>query len=328
MMQRALPPAIDVYVVEEHTNPSTDYFVLAACEGEGRRVHRCRFDELPLPQALSGAAVVFVRYVPLTWRLLVEATREALAELVYFMDDDLLDTRAAAGMPWRYRYKLYTLATRHSRWLREQRASLWVSTGWLASKYAAWSPRTISPRPLPAAAPSCRVFYHGTASHGAEIRWLRPVMEQVIRADPSISLELIGGKEVVRLYRGMRQAIVVNAMKWPAYQAFMDTPGRHIGLVPLLDVPFNRSRSYTKFFDITRCGAAGIYTRGTECGEMVRHGVDGLVLGLDPAEWVAAILDLARDEPRRSEMVRNARLALDVRHAAADPSESDGTTRD
>jgi Glycosyl transferases group 1 len=97
-------------------------------------------------------------------------------------------------------------------------------------------------------------------------------------------------------------------MKWPAYQAFLAMPGRHIGLAPLLDLPFNRGRSYTKFFDITRCGAVGVYSPGSVYSEVVSHGQDGLVVELEQEVWVEAILSLAQDEPLRQRLLRNAEV--------------------
>lgn len=304
-----LPPGVDVYLVEEQANPSTDYFVLPACAGQGRRLHRFRFDDPPPPGGLAGAVVVFVRYVPAAWRRQVQAERSRLAGLVYFMDDDVLDSAAWVGMPWRYRYKLHRLGARHRSWLRQQ-AQLWVSTEWLERKYAAWAPKRVDPRPLAASGGMCRVFYHGSASHGAEIRWLRPVMEQVLLRAPGVSFEIIGGNDVYRLYRELPRVTVVHPMKWPTYEAFLGQPGRHVGLAPLLDLPFNRARSCTKFFDITRAGAAGVYAAGSACGKLVRNGVDGLVLPMDAESWVTAILRLAAEENVRLAMAASAAEAI------------------
>ncbi|MCC2673608.1 MAG: hypothetical protein K0R58_555 [Ramlibacter sp.] len=305
-----LPPGADVYLVEERANPSTDYFVAPACAGQGRRVHRCRFDEMPPEASLAGAVVVFVRYLPPQWRRRVQAERGRLARVVFFMDDDVLDPVTWAGMPWRYRYKLYRQAARHRSWLQTQQAQLWVSTAWLQQKYADWSPLRVDPQPLPGTAGVCRVFYHGSASHQAEIRWLYPVMELVQQQDPRVVFEIIGGQDTYRLYRGLPRVTVVHPMKWPAYEAFLDQPGRHIGLAPLLELPFNRARSCTKFFDITRAGAAGIYAAAGACGGFVRPGIDGLVLPMRPNAWAEAILQLARDEPARQALAIAARERL------------------
>lgn len=305
-----LPPGADVYLVEERANPSTDYFVAPACAGQGRRLHRCRFDEAPPEASLANAVVVFVRYIPPQWRRKVEAERRQMAQLVFFMDDDVLDPRTWGDMPWRYRYKLYRQAARHQGWLQRQDAQLWVSTAWLQQKYAAWSPLRVEPLPLSATQGACRVFYHGSASHRAEIRWLHPVIEQVQHEDPRVVFEIIGGQDVYRLYRNLPRVTVVHPMRWPAYEAFVDQPGRHIGLAPLLELPFNRARSCTKFFDITRAGAAGIYAAAGACGGFVRPGIDGLVLPMRPQAWAEAILQLARDEPARQALAIAARERL------------------
>lgn len=304
-----LPPGVDVYLVEEQANPSTDYFVVPACAGQGRRLHRFSFDDPPPAAGLAGAVVVFVRYIPSAWRQQVQAERAQLAGLIYFMDDDVLDSDAWSGMPWRYQYKLHRLAARHRSWLRQQ-AELWVSTEWLERKYAPWQPKRVDPHPLVAASGICRVFYHGSASHGAEIRWLRPVMEQVLLRSPRISFEIIGGQDVYRLYRDLPRVTVVHPMKWPAYEAFLDQPGRNIGLAPLLELPFNRARSCTKFFDITRAGAPGIYAAGGACAKLVTNGVDGMVLPMNPAAWSTAILELATDETARLAMAASARETI------------------
>jgi hypothetical protein len=295
-----------VYLVEEQCNPSTDYFVLPAVSAGGHRVVRCGFADLPASADLDGSSVVFVRYVPPAWAKLVEAVRPRLRMLAFFMDDDLLEMGASAGMPWRYRFKLARLAAWRSGWLRRQAAELWVSTPYLQQKYAGWCPRLVLPSPAAGYTGACRIFYHGTASHAAEIRWLRPVVEEALRRDERLDFEISGGQDVYRLYRGMQRVTVAHPMKWPAYRAFLAMPGRHVGLVPLLDVPFNRARSYTKFFDITRCGAVGIYAPESACAKVVNHGVDGLVVAQKQEAWVEAILHLARDEPLRYSLLSNA----------------------
>lgn len=295
-----------IYLVEEQANPSSDYFVVPALQAAGRRVVRCGFADLPERAVLADATVVFVRYVPSAWARLVAAARKELSGLVFFMDDDVLDIAASAGMPWRYRLKLARLGAWRCNWLRQQQAELWVSTAWLAEKYAAWQPRLLEPVPLAAPAGTCRVFYHGSASHAAEIRWLRPVIAEVLRRDERLSFEIVGGREVWRLYRGLPRVTVVHPMKWPAYQAFLAMPGRDIGLAPQLDVAFNRARSCTKFFDITRSGAVGVYSPGSACESLVRNGIDGVVVPLQQADWVEAILRLAGDPGLRLSMLKAA----------------------
>ena len=300
-----------LYLVEEQPNPSSDFFVLPAVFADCSRIVRCSFAELPSPAELDGATVIFVRYVPSAWMKLIQSVRSRLRALIFFMDDDVLDLGASAGTPLRYRFKLMRLAGWRAGWLKRMGAELWVSTPYLLHKYSALNPKLVLPSPITNPFEVCRVFYHGSASHLAEIRWLYPVMEEVLRRDERITFEIVGGQDVYRLYRGLPRVTVVHPMKWQAYQDFLSLGTRHIGLAPLLEMPFNQARSYTKFFDITRCGAVGVYSPKSECAEVVTHGEDGLVVALDQAAWVEAILGLAGDGLRRAAMSQNARSSMD-----------------
>lgn len=306
-----------IFVVEEQANPSSDFFVIPAVQHLGEVVRRVGFEAVPPREALRGAWVVFVRYVPSAWRRAVEAARGELAGVVLFMDDDVLDPKAAAGMPWRYRAKLWRLGARHHAWLRQIDAALWVSTAHLQAKYADWQPRLVDPAPVALPDPGCRVFYHGSASHGAEIRWLYPIMAEVLRRDEQISFEIVGGQEVYRRYRRLPRVTVIHPMKWPAYQAFLAQPGRDIGLAPQLPSPFNAARSHTKVFDITRAGAVGIYATDSTCGEHIHHGENGWVLPMEPHAWVEGILALADNGRLREQLHTKARVRFSAPGAAA-----------
>jgi hypothetical protein len=298
------------FLVEEHSNPSTDYFVVPALLAQGYKIVRCGFFDLPAADSLEGALVVFVRYVPADWKNLISQVRARLQALVFFMDDDVLEFSDSSGMPLRYRYKLYRLAARHKRWLQKLDAEMWVSTAYLQQKYIQWQPKLLQPAPVAAPEALCRVFYHASASHMAEIRWLRPIMEAVLQRNERITFEIVGGEDIYFLYRRLPRVTIVHPMKWPTYQVFLSAPGRHIGLAPLLDLPFNRARSYTKFFDITRCGAVGVYSAGTANAEIVRDGEDGVVVPMEQEPWVEAILRLAGDAELRDDMVASARAKM------------------
>lgn len=324
-----------VYIVEEGPNPSTDYFVLPLVTRAYATVLRCSWDQLPAANDLHGASVIFVRYVTAAWRALIEQTRHSLARLIYFMDDDLFDWKASQGLTWRYRFKLLKRATWQRKWLLKMQPELWVSTPWLQQKYAQYKPCLVLPTPLGLANycnklpnhadslnveikqfdefraknckasenESCVVFFHGTGSHQAEIDWLLPVVELVLAANTHITFELIGNAKTQKLYRHLKRVTVTPQMKWPAYQAFIQQPGRHIGLAPLLEHPFNLARSYTKFFDIHRAGAAGIYAEAGPWQPFIETGKQGVLVPMQVSSWVGAILDLAADQGRRASVL-------------------------
>ncbi len=61
------------------------------------------------------------------------------------MDDDLLDWRALFGIPLPYAFRLWRKVTSKRKWILCSCSELWVSTPYLAKKYAAWNPRLIRP---------------------------------------------------------------------------------------------------------------------------------------------------------------------------------------
>jgi hypothetical protein len=350
-----------IYLVEQGPNPSTDYFLMPVLKGITTPIIRCRWSSpLPKAQELAGATVIFVRYVPTGWKRLIKRTHHNLAELVYFMDDDLWDYRAAAGLSFKYRFKLARYATRHRRWLQAVHATLWVSTPWLVNKYAAQQPRLIMPA-LPLVAPSptaagtasvvastsslstsktstaestyslptsktsvaagsttptahtndaapqtLKIFYHGSASHRADIAWLHPVIQTVLARNTRLQFEIIGDARTKALYGGLERCTVLSPMSWPAYQALIATPGRHIGLAPAVPHPFNQARSHTKFFDITQAGAVGIYAARGPCQGVLKHQQHGLLVEMTPEAWVEAILLLADDHTLRQDLYAHA----------------------
>ena len=296
-----------VFLVEERNNPSSDYFVYPALAFNGFKIIRYDFLSIPQPDELNNAVVIFIRYLPKNWARLIKDNRNRLKALIFFMDDDVFDVSSTAGMSWLYRYKLASLSARHVNWLRQQKAELWVSTPYLQQKYASWQPKLALPSPVETAKNPIRVFYHGSpATHKPEIAWLHPVIKEVLDSNNHIAFEIIGGATVNRLYKNLPRVNIIHPMKWPSYQTFISNSGRQIGLVPQLDLPFNRARSYTKFFDIQRCGAVGIYSPNSACAKIVDPNIDGLIVDLDQKAWSEAILKLANDETLRHFLFNNA----------------------
>ena len=299
----------NIYIIEEQPNPSTDYYVLPAIKHTKLNVIQCGFRDLPNQEALSGATIIFVRYVPQTWVKLIEASRNKIKKIIFFMDDDVLDVCATKTMPWHYRLKLFRLSSTKSWWLKKNSVQLWVSTPYLLKKYAEWNPTLILPSSI-SYVESCRVFYHGSLTHKAEIRWLRPIIEEVLKKDERISFEIVGEKDTFNLYKGLPRITTIHPMKWPAYQTFTSRCKGYIGLAPLLNIPFNKARSYNKFLDFTRCDSVGIYSENSECAAAIRDTNSGIIIPMNPELWIRNIIDLTNDHNKRKLMLDNAKKRI------------------
>ncbi|USD22395.1 glycosyltransferase family 1 protein [Microbulbifer variabilis] len=298
-------------VVEEGPNPSTDYFVIPYLRKLGVNIKRLTFNELPSEGELKGVQLIFVRYISRSWQSLIQQNLSKLSGVSVFLDDDLLDWSAFARMPVRYQSKILRYSWSKQRWLKSIGAKLLVSTPFLQNKYRDWSPELLSAEPLDLdKGQQLSIFYHGSASHYEDINWLYPIIKEVMAENPDLSFEIIGDKHVNRLFSGVPRVRVLYPMKWPTYLSLLRRPGRSIGLAPLLDSPFNRARSHTKFYDITQAGAVGIYAEGAIYGKVVRHQENGILLPMEPSLWIEGILQLAADDALRGKLLSEAKKCL------------------
>ena len=263
--------------------------------------------------------------------LKVDRIRELLfpkRDLVYFMDDDLLDWRALLNIPLSYALRLFFKVTLKRKFILFSCAELWVSTPYLANKYSSFSPRLLRPVAsgpllmrswlgsydsityLPNISDPVRICYHGTWSHRDDMKWLVPLISEVQRRCPNTLFEVIGDFRVAQIFKGIPRMIVLPTMAWPVYLKHTQTVRQDIGLAPLRDTLFNRGRGPIKFFDYARAGAVGVYSAGPAFSDFVSHGVDGLVLENDPSLWVERIVELVNTPQLRQSMAEAAWLKV------------------
>jgi glycosyltransferase involved in cell wall biosynthesis len=259
--------------------------------------------------------VLIVRHAPREWLRFLEST--PTEEVALFMDDDLPGILRDQHLPlgyawrswWRYSRSLPALRRLRTRWL--------VSCEPLGGCYGLPPDNVLEPLyvermgeengatkadTLPV------IFYHGTSSHLREMRWLREVATGVQARLPNAIFEVLGDTRVRDVFRGVPRVRVLNHMEWPDFLEYTSTVLHCVGLAPLLPSPFNERRTHVKFYDITRCGAVGVYSDVSVFRRIVRHGHNGILAGGDKAAWIEAILALMDDSRARKEM-RAAALA-------------------
>lgn len=262
------------------------------------------------PGRVACSTVIVVRYLPKAWREPLRQFKNAGGKIIYFMDDDLMDRSAAYELPERYAKKILRFATSQRRTIEALCDEFWVSSEFLAQKYAGWSPDVLVARPAMdklAKRVTTTVCYHGTASHTTELKWLVDVISRLQSTELTTRFEVFGNADVNRLFRDISRVAVLHPMSWPNYLEFTRSVTRDIALAPLLPQPFNAGRGPTKFFDFARMDAVGIYTDVEPYKSFVRDGVDGILLPNDPELWVKTIVELAADKPRRTRMAQAAR---------------------
>ena len=294
-------------ILSDAPTATTDYFLAPYLKSLG--YDAVLLDSVARPSdvcRLNGCAVVVIsRYLPVGWLSALQRLRREGTKIVYFMDDDLFDLRALRGLPLRYQWKILSRAVVHRPRLQRLCDEFWVSTAFLAEKYAALSPVVLDPLvslKTQEAKTGLHVCYHGTASHMREIEWLVPVVEAVQACSDFVHFELFGTRAVQQLFGRMPRVAVVHPMSWPNYLSYTSVQRRDLALAPLRPSIFNAGRGPIKFFDYARMGAVGLYSDRPPYRGFIRDGVDGLLLAHDHAAWVEALLQLAQDAERRQRM--------------------------
>ncbi|HEX6828508.1 MAG TPA: glycosyltransferase [Burkholderiales bacterium] len=304
-------PSGRVIVLAPGAIPTTDYYVrprLSAIPGI-QPEYLDSLSERPEHHERSlntGVFVIVVRWSPVGWLRLLERHAERLSGVALLLDDDVGQAWKSRDLPTRYAAR-----TSARFWLMRQQMSqvcdrLWVSTPALRSLYP--GPRTRIMEPLcfdtefPAPSATRTWSYHGSASHRREIAWLKPLVKRLHRHHADYGFEIFGKTGVRKLFADIPGVTVQDPMPWPAYLEYSRTVARSVGLAPLLDSQFNRARSFVKVFDITRCGAVGIYSDTPPFRGNITHGREGLLLPNDPLEWAKAVESLMSDPARRRVM--------------------------
>lgn len=253
-----------------------------------------------------GTFVVIVRHASAAWLRFIKDNRHRWSGVAYLMDDDIPNAICCRDIP--IDYALWT----SSRYLRARRGlaavcdRLWLSTEGLKARYHQMSSQLLSPQyvgQMREAAPigNKRWAYHGTRIHRREIKWLLPIVKAVQQAIPEAEFEVFGDASIARLFRGIARVKVMDPVPWAAYMRYCDSANIAVALAPMLPGRFNDVRSYTKAFDIARCGAVGVFSE-SEAYAALQTGLGDFgatLLPNDQTQWVQEVIKLLQNDDLR-----------------------------
>jgi glycosyltransferase involved in cell wall biosynthesis len=301
-----------VVVLSPGEIPTTDLYLPRRLEKQfGKEVRYVNtFRTSPREIVLDDKSlVVIVRHAPLNWLRWLKARHGQVAGVAFLMDDDIPAALRAPELPLGYAMKTAWRYGRSRRLLSRICSEVWLSTPELMQRYAGSSPRLLEPEyvaPQALKEKTLVYFYHGSWAHRREIEWLVPIVKLVQEAVPDAWFEIMGTDRVKHLFRGIPRVRVVHPMPWKDYLAYAGTVQYQIGLAPCFDTDFNRARSHSKMFDITRLGAAGIYSNVIPYSEKIVHGKTGMLCDNDSDKWIAAITLLLNDPVLRTSLYSGA----------------------
>lgn len=234
--------------------------------------------------------------------------------LVVDMDDDLLNVpeqKDPTGDYARVRPALKELLAT---------ASLFTaSTAPLAEAYADLSrnirivPNRLDPRvwmgpvaehPIPAAIDqkaAIRVIYMGSPTHQEDLELVLEAFSR-LRAHHGVQLHTVGvmGK---KLPAGV-VAIPPPISRYDRFIPWFRAISRNfdLAIAPLVDAPFNRSKSDLKFMEYAACGLPTVASRVVPYSGSVRDGEDGLLVDNDAESWFRAVQSLVTQPELRARL--------------------------
>lgn len=298
-------------ILHEGDSPTLAYFE-AAIRGRFPCAVCQLVDTLTSPsiEVDKGTAIVVIRFISSEWQREIVRNIDDLSQVVYFMDDDLFDPSALTALPKAYRTKIIRRSAAQHRWITTHCDTIWVSTPYLANKYAHLNPDVVPAQPTPrllALTRPVKIAYHGSSSHRAEKYWLREVIEGVLKQCPQASFEIFGEHEIYKLYRNLPRVTVLHPMSWQNYLDYTQHHRVDIGLAPLLESGFNTARGPVKFYDFVRMNAVGVYSNCAPYSGFIEQNINGVLLNNDPQSWIETLALLVNSINARQTLAENAK---------------------
>ena len=116
------------------------------------------------------------------------------------------------------------------------------------------------------------IGWQGSTTHNADLKLVLPTLNKIMQKYPDVYLMLMGGieeKAIQELFKDWseesvkRLAIVGGTPSWTGYPELLSQQAWNLGLAPLVDEPFNRSKSHIKWMEYATqkmpCLASRVY---------------------------------------------------------------------
>ena len=166
------------------------------------------------------------------------------------------------------------------------------------------------PKPAPRAEGPICIGWAGSGGHREDIRWIAPVLCDVLARHPEVTCAIMGQPEVHAMFAEVpqehkRRLQLAEPGALSDYQQFLR--GVDIGVAPLLPTEFNQCRSDVKYLEYAAAGAVPVCSRAEPYTATVVHGRNGLLFG--DLEELRSALDRLIDDAKLRHALREQALA-------------------
>jgi GT2 family glycosyltransferase/glycosyltransferase involved in cell wall biosynthesis len=245
------------------------------------------------------------------------------ARLIYDLDDDLLNVPKTH--PDAQDVRPMSKVVRRMLMLAD---TVWASTPGLVARLRAIRPDAelienrlderiwaAGTRELPVRETPVRILAMGTTSHEHDFDLIVPALQRLkAEYDERVTIEILGMTRRTDLPRGLLRVGPPRhaAGSYPTFVHWLTSvdPAWHIGLAPLLESPFNASKSPIKAMDYAGLGLAVVASDTVVYRGSLIDGPAGRLVANTPEAWYAALDILVRDAPMRGRMMAASRAAF------------------
>jgi len=170
-----------------------------------------------------------------------------------------------------------------------------------------------------------RILYMGTMTHNDDLLMISDGLKELKRKHGNgVDISLIGVKEGGATQDWYSALAVPSSVggSYPAFAAWIGSISPFdIGISPLRDSRFNRSKSEIKVLDYAALGLAAVVSDLEPYRSTVTHGVDGMLVAGDPKEWFEVLDRLVSNAELRQQLavaIRTIDFRGDFERAIAD----------
>lgn len=150
------------------------------------------------------------------------------------------------------------------------------------------------------------IGYAGSPTHEKDLMSIKEALERVLEKRKHVSLKFMNYVPAAFLedFRG-RITHVKGETSYKKFAKTLPTLGFDIGIAPLVDIPFNKSKSDCKWLEYSAMAIPTVASRIGPYRKRTIHGKTAL-LCRDVDEWEEALLRLVDDEAERKKIGRAA----------------------
>lgn len=160
-----------------------------------------------------------------------------------------------------------------------------------------------------------RIGYIGTPTHDQDLELISEAMKVIKkRYGDTVEIEVIGAFQNSPPLFGKRVGLpkkndYPNFVRWLQERVHWD-----IGIIPLADNKFNKSKSYLKFLEYAALDMAIVVSDAPSYRPVAKHGHNCLMAGVSIQDWVEKLMLLIEDGDFRKKIAANARNECAAMH--------------